>query len=457
MKKILFVALILTVIAMMPAVFAQEEITAKDLGIENPGILPTSPFYFFKNIMRNMKRIFTVNPIKKAELELDIANQQAAEIKKVEEIYPERVDAILKATANYQTNVERLKNRLEDLKETSQNPNIDKLVEKLADQSIKHQQFFDELKSKFEDNDELKQRIEAAQERVSETVAKIPEKFDSSEMFRERIEKILKVRPEGVVNELKRIEIIDRISDKIPAEQRKEIEAMKENMMKEFGDRIENLPTLQKQEIFKPGFLEMIPGNAEQRVRILEEIKNQTGSLEIRGKIMEAGEKILENKIEKQEIKKEDVLKMMEYVKSLIVRAENAVITIDDGELKAKRQKLLEEIKLRLSRAETVLNEGKIGEAFGMVNSVGAEVKKFLIPSVEAIKPMIKIIEPTIDAIKPIEINKPNMGVATSSGPLMPIPSVVKPIQPVYPDKSGVNIQSIFGPAIPEIPLMPKY
>ena len=59
--------------------------------------------------------------------------------------------------------------------------------------------------------------------------------------------------------------------------------------------------------------------------------------------------------------------------------------------------------------------------------------------------------------IKIIEINKPNMGVATSSGPLMPIPSVVKPIQPVYPDKSGVNIQSIFGPAIPEIPLMPKY
>ena len=38
---------------------------------------------------------------------------------------------------------------------------------------------------------------------------------------------------------------------------------------------------------------------------------------------------------------------------------------------------MLEEIKLRLSRAETVLNEGKIGEAFGMVNSVGAEVKIF--------------------------------------------------------------------------------
>ena len=55
---------------------------------------------------------------------------------------------------------------------------------------------------------------------------------------------------------------------------------------------------------------------------------------------MEAGEKILENKIEKQEIKKEDVLRMMEYVKSLIVRAENAVITIDDGELKAKKAKI---------------------------------------------------------------------------------------------------------------------
>ena len=83
---------------------------------------------------------------------------------------------------------------------------------------------------------------------------KFPGNLTVRKCFSERIEKILKVRPEGVVNELKRIEIIDRISDKIPAEQRKEIEAMKENMMKEFGDRIENLPTLQKQEIFKRNF-----------------------------------------------------------------------------------------------------------------------------------------------------------------------------------------------------------
>lgn len=177
-----------------------QEITVKDLGVENPGILPTSPFYFFKSITRNIKRVFTVDPVKKAELELNIANQQAAEIKKLEEVAPERVNAISRATANYQENVERLKTRLDNLRENSQNPNVDKLVEKLADQSIKHQQLFDELKSKFEDNDELKQRIESAQEKISETAAKIPEKFDNPEMFRERMEKILKARPEGVVN-----------------------------------------------------------------------------------------------------------------------------------------------------------------------------------------------------------------------------------------------------------------
>ena len=433
-----------------------QEITAKDLGVENPGILPTSPFYFFKSITRNIKRVFTVDPVKKAELELNIANQQAAEIKKLEEVAPERVNAISRATANYQENVERLKTSLDNLRENSQNPNIDKLVEKLADQSIKHQQLFDELKSKFEDNDELKQRIESAQEKISETAAKIPEKFDNPEMFRERMEKILKARPEGVVNELKRIEIIDRIADKIPVEQREGIEAIKEGLMKEFGDKIEKLPEIQRGEILKPEFFEMIPGDAGQRVKILEEIKSKVGSLEIRGKIMEAGEKILENKIESREIKKEDVLRMMEYVKELIVKAEAAVAGIEDEEFRAKRKRLLEEIRTRFSKAEAVLDEGKIGEAFGIVNSAGAETKKFLIqPAVDAVRPIQEInIKPSI---RPIE-----SGTATS-GPLTPSSNIM-PIEPKETEQIQEKVQEIkpeIAPMIkniiPEIPLMPKY
>ena len=54
---------------------------------------------------------------------------KAAEIKKMEEI-ARALRAINKASSNYQKNAEQLKNRLESLKETSQNPNVDKLLDK---------------------------------------------------------------------------------------------------------------------------------------------------------------------------------------------------------------------------------------------------------------------------------------------------------------------------------------
>jgi len=420
MKKILFIALVLSTATITSNVYAQES--------ENPGILPTSPFYFFKNITRGVQRIFTVNPVKKAELEMNIANQQAAEIKKLEEVAPDRVDAISKAIANYQTNVERLKNRLENLKETSQNPNIDKLVEKLTDNSIKHQELFDELKKKFKDNDELKGRIESAQGEISETVAKIPKKFDNQEMFRERLERVVNSQPNGIVNELRRVEIIDRISEKIPVEQRQGIEAAKENLIKEFGDRMEKLPQAQMREILKPEFLEMIPGNSAQRIKIIEEIKNRVVSPEIRERLMEAGDKILENKIENKEIRKEEVEKLINYVKDLIIKAESVVAEIENEDMRLNRKNILEKIKSRLFEAGKVLGEGKIGEAFGIANSAGAEVKNLLIPVVEQniinIKPAPALIEfgsATSGPLKPMPIDQIK--------PLIPsIPSIMKPI-----------------------------
>src|SRR3989338_1352335 len=56
-----------------------------DLGVPDPGVLPTSPFYFVKEWRRGITRLFTFNPIKKAELELTILNEKAAEAQEVEE------------------------------------------------------------------------------------------------------------------------------------------------------------------------------------------------------------------------------------------------------------------------------------------------------------------------------------------------------------------------------------
>ena len=57
MKKTIFFVSLLTIAsltAILP-VSAQEATSSVDLGVENPGILPTSPFYFLKEWKRGSK------------------------------------------------------------------------------------------------------------------------------------------------------------------------------------------------------------------------------------------------------------------------------------------------------------------------------------------------------------------------------------------------------------------
>src|SRR3989338_8089982 len=124
MKRLLSITLILAFIAFFGVVVVNsavahegestvEEITTADLGVENPGLLPTNPFYFFKEWGRGIKMFFTFNCVSKAEYELKIANHKAAELKKVQEAKPDDTEALEEAFDNYSENVKKLKNRLQ--------------------------------------------------------------------------------------------------------------------------------------------------------------------------------------------------------------------------------------------------------------------------------------------------------------------------------------------------------
>ncbi|MHB9019714.1 MAG: DUF5667 domain-containing protein, partial [Minisyncoccota bacterium] len=70
------------------SVFAQNEVISADQGGGDPGMLPTNPFYFFKEFGRNIQRVFTFDPVSRVELEVKITNEKAAEAKKIQEIIP---------------------------------------------------------------------------------------------------------------------------------------------------------------------------------------------------------------------------------------------------------------------------------------------------------------------------------------------------------------------------------
>ena len=375
------------------AVVEQMEITTQDLGIEDPGMLPTSRFYFLKDLNRTFKRVFTFNSVKKAELELDIANEQAAEIQRMEEITPERTDAIAKAVTNYQENVDKLKNRLDAMKETSQNPNVDKLMEKLTDRSIKHQQLFDELKQKFEDRLELKQQFGKMQDKINEAVAKIPEKFDNPEVFKERIKKAIEARPDGSFKELRSMEIVDRIMEKMPADRRDKLGEIKDDFMKKLEDRMGQMSEDQRKEFLRPEILEKLPGDPEVRMRIMEEMKTRVSSPDIQKEIIEAKEGILKERIEKGEIKKEAVEKLINETRDLIAKAESDLANAQ-SDLKQIAEKMLGISKARIAEAEKALGDNKIGEAFGHATAASAAARSALRPESFLNRPLY--IDPTI-------------------------------------------------------------
>jgi len=87
--KILILSLVLifalgniTLAQEMPEVVQDETVSAQDLGISEPKVLPDSPFYFLKNWGRGIGLFFAFNPVKKAELRMKFANEKLMEAKR---------------------------------------------------------------------------------------------------------------------------------------------------------------------------------------------------------------------------------------------------------------------------------------------------------------------------------------------------------------------------------------
>ena len=123
----------------------QAQIAADALEVKSVGLLPTSPLYFLKEASRSIQSFFTFNPVKKAELKLKIADEKLMETKAVSEQKPNDEKALAKALENYELQTDELKTRLEALKISSENPNVQRLFEKVTDRVAKHQQFLETL------------------------------------------------------------------------------------------------------------------------------------------------------------------------------------------------------------------------------------------------------------------------------------------------------------------------
>lgn len=347
-------------------IIKEETVTTQDLGIAEPTLLPSSSFYFLKNWTRGIQRALTFSPVKKVELELRHADEKIAEAKKLAEQNPESTEAIAAAIENYRTSQERLKARLGALTETSQNPNVDKLLEKLADRAVKHEKLFAELKEKFEDQKEFGKKIDAIKEKIEENLTKAAEK-DDPKKFAKRMEKALVESRGSDLKHVRSLEILDRINQKAPEELKKEISAIREDFSKRLKEDLEEF--VKKHEKAAPKILEEtfrdLPGDKTRRLVIIEELQERADK-RVRD-ALKASENILEKVFQEKEELAERTQEAVRHAEERLQKLGKEMKAVASPPPAAER--LLKEALLHLDEAKSAYENKKYGEAFGQARS----------------------------------------------------------------------------------------
>lgn len=374
LKLLLVAMLAATVLAAKPALaqldetqpspLYDEEVKVGDFVSSLPHLLPGNPFYFLKEWQRGLKQAFTFDAVKKTELELEFVNEKAAELKRLEEVAPEREEALRRALSNYEQSQDRLKSRLDSLKETSENPNVDKLIEKTVNRVVLHEKFFDEMAKKFAASTDLRAKTKEVQEKIGELGAAAALK-DSPEKFADKTRKALEETKKGKLERVRSIEILDRLEGKAPEEVKDSLTRLREEFktqaQKDLKDALLSVPTDQISNA-----LEQLPGDAARRSVILEEIR-QTAEKRVAEVVSRANEALQKIEAGEEEMRakaKEQIGRAGDVVLKLEARLEEL------GE-KAPRvaRTLAEEARGHLKEAIGAFEAGKFGEAFGQARS----------------------------------------------------------------------------------------
>jgi len=362
----------------IPEVAQDEEVSAQDLGISEPKVLPDNPFYFLKNFFaRGIQLFFTFNRVKKGELRLKFANEKLFEAKKLVEL-KRNPKAIEKVLASFENDIDEIsKLSGEELKQFS---------EKLVHQQLLHQKILQRLETQVPA--EVFEKIKANRERHLERFKDVMLKLESREKIADRLESDLGKIKGSKFKEFKDLESLDEIEEKMPEDVKKRIEEKRAEITEKFREKLEGMSDEEKEK-FKT-YLEQIPGN---KLKHLEIISNLEAN-EISDKLSDALEKAKEKKVE--EVAEEEKAISADVAQNQIKKAEDEIAKAEE---KAKEiseveyggraaRRLLDLAKTHLDEAKKAFDEGKNGRAFGLATAAYHEALngQRLVVKIEEIK-----------------------------------------------------------------------
>ena len=248
---------------------AAGEITAEDLAVNQPQVLPNSPWYFLKSFWRSLKLWATFDPVAKAEKRLAIANERLVELKALVDegkISEEQSEKIL---GKYDKEIEKLTASLEKIKDKAEEK-ANQLLERVTKQEFVRQRLMTQLEEKVKT--EVLERIrERSLERLGQVIDELEE-----QNIEEKINSVFSGADPLNVKNLHNLQVLEELKAKVSEQAQAAILKAQTNALNRLGESFREMSFDEKVEKVQE-FLES-PVNVSTTERILEQTEDNVNN-----------------------------------------------------------------------------------------------------------------------------------------------------------------------------------
>ncbi|MDO8585393.1 MAG: DUF5667 domain-containing protein [bacterium] len=256
----------------------------RSLGVETTGILPSNPFYFFKEWGRGIRKALSFNTLSRAELQLDIANEQAAEIVKLQELDIKNPDAYSRAVASYDQSVVLAEARIAALK--GMTAPTDRFVLTVIDRALRHSDILDALYARIAADDaeaSVLAQLFTARTDIVKTVAAVADVVGNNDRAVAYTNTVIG-RMTRKWHELKAVEFINRWENIAPQSLRDGLVVLKANLMLQLSGRLlgASLEDFEGKDESRGDALAQLPGAPLERLRSLDALRESVADSDIK-------------------------------------------------------------------------------------------------------------------------------------------------------------------------------
>ncbi len=355
----------------LPAIGAQEDLNSPPQSV---GLLPTNPFYFIKEWSRGVRRALTFDAVKKANWELDVLQSKLGELKKLESINPDNVTGLNIAAKRYLQGLKSLIGRLQYLRGISQNAELEKFLDKLADRILFHQLIFDGLEIVFANSEELSESIALIKKSLADLVGVIVSQIESAAEFSSRLQLAIE-RLTPKFSGLAIIEAIDAWEQELSSQDRQELLQLKEELLLDFTGRLEAIALVSGVQ----GLPDLVglAGDPLRRLAVLDEVRELVLNPDLKSQLNVVRQRFLSQSQIISSLDLKTVEEAIAFAEALVQELEKFISDTEGGVPNSVKQ-ILERSKFNLSQAKALLEKENYGNAFGQAIAASAAAKNGL-------------------------------------------------------------------------------